>query len=220
MTVTVDLETPALLEELGPGPPRRARGHPEPQRPDLDPRRVGRIADGLAVARRSTASLAVIVCLGLDTVLSPSMEPTFGPGDLLITRAMPAAEIAVGDVLILPIPEGGSLTASTTVGDGAAAGDRYVHRVVAVTYRDGKPVLTTQGDNNEAVDPWQLQIDSAKVPAVVTSVPDVGKLSLVTQGAAVRITLILLVAGSPGSTSTGMLPGLRRRAWRRAAAWC
>lgn len=163
-------------------------------------RRVGRILSGTALALVALTAItaAVIVVafrLAFAPVLSPSMEPTFGPGDLLITRALPANQIAVGDVIILPVPQGGSLTASTGVGEGAQAGDRYVHRVIDVSYRDGKPVVKTQGDNNPAPDPWQLQIDSAQVPEVVTAVPNVGKLSLLTQAAWVRITLILLVAG-------------------------
>jgi signal peptidase len=144
----------------------------------------------VALAAVAGAVVVVMMRLSFAPVLSPSMEPTFGPGDLLVTRALDAAEIKVGDVLVLPVPTGGTLS-----GTEGAAGDRYVHRVVSVTRQNGLPVVKTKGDNNGAVDPWQLRIDSAQVPVVVADVPNVGRLSLITQGAGIRIALIVLVAG-------------------------
>jgi signal peptidase I len=157
--------------------------------------RAARAVSGVllaVVALTAVAGAVVVVTMRLSfaPVLSASMEPAFGPGDLLLTRALDAAEIQVGDVLVLPVPTGGTLT-----GTEGASGDRYVHRVVSVTRQNGLPVVKTKGDNNDAVDPWQLRIDSAKVPVVVADVPNVGRLSLITQGAGVRIALIVLVAG-------------------------
>lgn len=56
-------------------------------------------------------------------VISGSMEPGIVTGDLLIDRAMPSAEVAIGDVLSLPSSHTGKLvthrvTAITPTGDG------------------------------------------------------------------------------------------------------
>ena len=183
---------------------RSGRRSPRPGRPRSGPpgrdgrgasHRVGRILSGLALATAAIAAvvgaiLVVTLRLSFAPVLSPSMEPAFGPGDLLITRAMDAADIKVGQVLVLPVPANGRLA-----GTEGASGDRYVHRVISVTTQAGLPVVKTKGDNNDAVDPWQLRIDSAHVPVVVGDVANVGRLSLITQGAGVRIALILVVAG-------------------------
>lgn len=188
MTATLDALDAAPLD------PSRA---PRPARSGRSWRahRVARAVSGAALAIAAIAAvtgaiLVVTLRLSFAPVLSPSMEPAFGPGDLLITRAMGAADIKVGQVLVLPVPTNGRLA-----GTEGASGDRYVHRIVSVTYQNGLPVVKTKGDNNDAVDPWQLRIDSAQVPVVVNDVPNLGRLSLMTRGAGVRIALILTVAG-------------------------
>lgn len=133
----------------------------------------------------TAAVLVVVLRVGFSPVLSESMQPQFGPGDLVLTRPMDATEVAVGDVIILPIP----------ASDGKATGERYTHRVMAVTAKDGLPVVTTKGDNNVAVDPWTLRIDSAKVPQVVADVPHLGRLSLLARGTGPRLGLLVVVAG-------------------------
>jgi signal peptidase I len=145
-------------------------------------RGLGGVALALtALAALGVAVLVVLLKLAFAPVLSPSMEPVFGAGDLLVTRALDASAVQVGQVIVLPVPD--------------APGQRYVHRVVEVTQEDGKPVVRTQGDNNAAADPWALRIDSAQVPLVVGSAPDAGRLALLTQGTGLRIALILVVAG-------------------------
>lgn len=157
---------------------------PKAQRRALRPVRfVGHLLLAVAaVAALLGAGTVVVQKLGFAPVLSPSMVPTFAPGDLLITKPQPAQDIEVGDVVVLPLPD--------------SPGQRYVHRVVTVG-RDaaGLPTVTTKGDANAAVDPWTLTVTSEKVPTVVTSVPSLGKLALHTNGAALRIPLLLLVAG-------------------------
>ena len=61
----------------------------------------------LALAAITAVSGAVYVAverIGFAPVLSPSMVPTFNPGDLIVTKSEPAADIRVGQVLSLPIP--------------------------------------------------------------------------------------------------------------------
>ncbi len=187
MTATLDTDLDAV--------PATESDATSPRRRDLRSGRTWRALTGAVLALSAIAAvvgaiLVVTLRLSFAPVLSPSMEPAFGPGDLVVTRALDAQNIKVGDVLVLPIPANGKLT-----GTEGASGDRYVHRVVAVTRQNGLPVVKTKGDNNGAVDPWQLRIDSTQVPQIVADVPNVGRLSLLTQGAGIRIVLILAVAG-------------------------
>lgn len=164
-------------------PPRTAA-----RRRRFGPRRVLRLVTSALLALAATAALVgagvvVVQRLGFSPVLSPSMLPAFGPGDMIITRPLAAQDIQVGDVVVLPLPD--------------SPGQRYVHRVIKVeTDPEGLPAVSTKGDNNEDPDPWRLSITSERVPEVVTSVPKAGQLALRTNGAQLRVPLLLLVAGA------------------------
>lgn len=104
-------------------------------RPFAVARRVVRAVAGLllgltAVAAVTGAALVLFLHLGFAPILSPSMQPALAPGDLALTRTVPAHEVAVGDVVVLPRPD--------------APGERYAHRVVSVTHSDGQPVVRTK----------------------------------------------------------------------------
>jgi signal peptidase len=125
--------------------------------------------------------------LGFAPVLSPSMEPTFHPGDLVITKPEPATDIKVGQIVALPVP--------------SSPGQRYVHRIISVKTKDGLPLVRTQGDANPAPEPFAMRIDSASVPRVVATVPYLGRLSILLQHSktrlvvtAITLTAILLAA--------------------------
>jgi signal peptidase I len=178
--VTTAVPVPAPLLDV----PRRTAA---PQRRGWGPRRVLRLLLNVVLALVAGAAVtgaAVVVVqrLGFAPVLSPSMVPAFAPGDMLVTKPLPAADVAVGDVIVMPLPE--------------QPGQRYVHRVIKVeTDADGLPAVMTKGDNNEEPDPWRLSITSAQVPEVVATVPRAGRLALKTNGAQLRVPLMLLVAG-------------------------
>jgi signal peptidase len=129
----------------------------------------------LAAAALVGAALTLVLHLGFAPVLSPSMEPAFSPGDLVVTRPVAAADVRVGDVVVLPRPD--------------APGERYAHRVVEA---DG-PVVRTKGDANAAADPQKLRIVSETVPVVVADVPAVGRVALLGGNAWVRIGIILVI---------------------------
>lgn len=94
------------------------------------------VALGLAVA---LAGLPAVVGGSALTVLSPSMVPTFAPGDVVVIRPRPVAGIAVGDVITFTARD--PRTSSTRV---------VTHRVVGV---EPGPVFHTRGDANEDPDP-------------------------------------------------------------------
>lgn len=178
MSAAIPVPAP-LLDVPAPAPPRRRR---------TGPRQVVRflLSSVLAVAALAAlvgSGVVVVQRLGFSPVLSPSMVPAFGPGDMIVTKPLATEQIRVGDVIVLPLPD--------------APGQRYVHRVIAVeTDDDGLPAVKTKGDNNEDPDPWRLSITSDKVPSVVASIPKAGRLALYTNGASLRVPLMLLVAGA------------------------
>lgn len=84
------------------------------------------------------------------TVLSGSMRPH-----------LPAPnQVKVGQIITYAIPEG----------------DRHVvsHRVVEVVRDGDRPVIRTQGDANNAPDPWLSQVEDDTVWQVRYAVPYVG----------------------------------------------
>ncbi|MBU2697100.1 signal peptidase I [Pimelobacter sp. 30-1] len=87
---------------------------------------------------------------------SGSMSPTYDAGALGIAHEVPAADIAVGDVV--------------SVRD--ARGDRVTHRVLAVEHRGERSVLTLRGDANDVTDAQTYTVASAD--RVVAGVPHAG----------------------------------------------
>ena len=105
-------------------------------------------------------AMAVAVQVGgfqVTRVLSPSMEPTFAPGDLVLIRPTDAADLSIGDIPMLPDPEVPQI--------------QYVHRVVNVdASRPGEVWVVTKGDNNPSEDN-PVTVITEQVPVVVASIP-------------------------------------------------
>lgn len=120
-------------------------------------------------------------------VLSPSMVPTFSPGDLVVVRSVDTMDLNVGDIPMLPDPDEPAYL--------------YVHRIISIQKDSerGEVSVVTQGDANPASD-TPVTIVSEKVPQVVLSVPlGILNLSSITfnwslwvLGGAVAVFLILL----------------------------
>lgn len=147
--------------------------------------RVSRALSGLLLAFVAVGSVtgAVLVVRWRMTfvpVLSPSMAPAYAAGDLAVTRQLATADIAPGQVLVLPVPD--------------APGQRFVHRVVEVRRQAGRTELRTRGDANTATDPWTLRITSDDVPRVVGHVDRAGHLPALLRGDAARLALLAAVA--------------------------
>lgn len=143
----------------------------------------------------AAVGMALAVQVGgfqVTRVLSPSMEPTFSPGDLVIIRPVPAVDIVPGDIPMLPDPDVPQI--------------QYVHRVQQVdTSRPGEVWILTKGDNNPSEDS-PVTVITEKVPVVVASLP-LSRVplptltwngSLLLLGAAVVVFLVLLFAPSRG----------------------
>jgi signal peptidase len=153
----------------------------------------------LIVAMTASVALAFTVVherIGFQPVLSPSMVPTFRPGDLLLTKAEPASAVKVGQVVELPIPN--------------EPGQRYSHRIISVTMKDGKPVVRTKGDANPAPESFSLRIDSPTVPVVIATVPGVGRLSVVLQRRWLRLLIAALTIGFGVVAAKRLVQSVRR----------
>jgi len=70
-------------------------------------------------------------------VLSGSMSPAIGPGDIILVDAVPIEAVEVGDVVTFNRGEGAPTT----------------HRVIDIAQTDGERALVTKGDANEEADP-------------------------------------------------------------------
>lgn len=114
-------------------------------------------------------AVLVLILLGLlphtgwyrtETVLSGSMRPMFGPGDLVVVTPERTRDVRAGQVISLHIP----------------VGDRHVqtHRVVAVLRGGDNPIVRTKGDANNARDPWVSKLQGTTAWRVRLVVPKAG----------------------------------------------
>ncbi len=123
--------------------------------------------------------------LGIRPVLTGSMRPTYGPGALLVTKAVPARDVRPGMIVVFTPP-----------GDHA----QFAHRVTSVTGPASQPVITTKGDANPAPDPWHTQLTSASVPEVVAEIPWVGRVLVGMHGG---LQIALIIMGGLGAAVAG-----------------
>ncbi len=94
------------------------------------------------------------------TILSGSMEPRFGAGDMVIATPAPTSSVRVGDVITYEAP----------------IKDRPVvtHRVVRVDSSGRQPVVVTRGDANTADDPWRARLTSDTIWRQQAVIPGAG----------------------------------------------
>lgn len=162
-------------------------------------RRAGRWVARAALL--ASVALALLVAVGPRTgayrtltVLSASMEPTFGPGSVVVVRPVPVSELAVGDVITYDVP----------VEDGRVV----THRVIRIDRGAAVPTVRTKGDANAAPDPWAIELTGDVVWRTETSIPWLGYVIGALREPAV--SRILVVAGP---VLLGLL--LVAQVWRR-----
>jgi signal peptidase len=109
------------------------------------------------------------------------MSPDLMPGDLLLARRLPAAEIQQGDVLTLNSPRTGNFV---------------THRVVDVSPSGDHLEVTMQGDANPIPDAEVYEVPTtSQVWHPVASIPAIGAISLrMTQSPLAIPALISLLA--------------------------
>ena len=112
------------------------------------------------VGALSVLLVIVVLASGLRplVVISGSMEPGIPTGSLILSRTVSAADLAVGDVVTVPRPDGrGPVT----------------HRIVAIDAEgEGSVALELQGDANASKDPQPYTVTEAGLLQV--TLPHVG----------------------------------------------
>jgi signal peptidase len=78
------------------------------------------------------------------TVLSGSMRPSFGPGDVIVVAPEPSSSLRVGQVISFATPTAGHPVET--------------HRVVAIRRPGDNPIVETKGDANNTRDPWAAEL--------------------------------------------------------------
>ena len=151
------------------------------------PRRWLRIAFDLLLRLALGSALAIFVLLALvphtglyrpETVLSGSMKPYFGAGDLVIVTPESMRDVRVGQVISFHIP----------------TGDHHVqtHRIVAVLRGGPHPLIRTKGDANSAPDPWTARLDGSTTWRVRAVVPKLGWLIVWLRDPLLRLLTVFL----------------------------
>jgi signal peptidase len=94
------------------------------------------------------------------TVLSGSMRPGIQPGDVIVVTPERPSQLRVGQAITYQIP---------------VEDHRVVtHRVIEILERGDAPVFRTQGDANNAPDPWLARLDGDTVWRERFAVPGLG----------------------------------------------
>jgi signal peptidase len=165
--------------------------------PAPDAERILRPASGRErIAGRATTALlaislalAAVVALGAvagyrgEVILTGSMRPALDPGDLVVMRNTPAAELRPGQIVSFRNRSGATIT----------------HRVRTVAaQRSGRLTVTTQGDANNAPERWDTTA-GATVGRLVATLPQVGQVTRWTGSSTGRLLVLgaigLLIAG-------------------------
>jgi len=135
----------------------------------------------LGVAFAVFLLLALLPHTGLyrtETVLSNSMKPYFGAGDLLVVTPEPLRDVRVGQVISIHVPNG----------------DHHVqtHRIVQVVRGGAHPVVRTKGDANDARDQFTARLDGKTAWRVRVVVPKVGWLIVWLRNPLLRLLTVFL----------------------------
>jgi signal peptidase len=135
----------------------------------------------LGVALAAFLLLAILPHTGLyrvETVLSNSMKPYFGAGDLLVVTPEPLRDVRVGQVISIHVPNG----------------DHHVqtHRIVQVVRGGAHPVVRTKGDANDARDQFTARLDGKTAWQVRHVVPKLGWLIVWLRNPLVRLLTVFL----------------------------
>ena len=153
--------------------------------------------------------LVALVCLprlaGVTpfTVLSGSMEPALGVGDVVLSRKSSPLDVRPGDVVTFEDPSRG--------------GELVTHRVERMRRTGGEVTFVTRGDANDVSERWTVAADGTIGRATIR-VPKVGYVLSWTSGRDGKLALIVVPATLLVLLELVGLLGLRRRPAAEGAA--
>jgi signal peptidase I len=166
-------------------------------------RRFIKTASKVTVGLISGSTVAFAVAYAALTVVgykpvavySGSMEPSIPVGGLALDRAIPASDVAVGDVI--------------TFSDPYVKGRLVTHRVIDILQTPHGLAYRTKGDANPGRDPWTIRL-TGQVGRVSFTVPVVGYVLFYSHTREVRGALI-------GVAALALLFAMLRWIWRKEA---
>jgi signal peptidase I len=98
---------------------------------------------------------------GFSPILTGSMAPSANPGDLYITRLVPASTLQVGDVIAI---------------NNQIIGTYYSHRIHEMRIVNGALRIITKGDANESPDRDPFMISPvSEVSMTISLIPNIGQ---------------------------------------------
>ena len=154
---------------------------------------------------RMLVSTAVLAFLGLAvgphvldyrtmTMLTGSMAPVIDPGDVVVSTPLDIEDVQVGMVITYHIP----------IDDHRVV----THRVIDVQRSaDGTVTVQTQGDANDAPDPWTAVLTGDTAYQVQAVVPEIGHLITALRSSTLSTLFVQLV---PVALGVWMLLGIWR----------
>ncbi len=151
----------------------------------------------LGISVLMTALIVIPAILGYHRYVidGESMEPTIPYGSVVYNKAVPVAELAVGDVITFQPPSEYNVSQPVT------------HRIISIEKNeDGKRVYRTMGDNNAAPDPWAFTLDHPTQSRVSFHIPYIGYVYIALSVWWVRFLAIVL-------------PALAGAVWLGVALW-
>lgn len=178
------------------------------------PRRTARLGSwalNLVLVLMTLAGAAYLApsVLGYEryVITGGSMSGTFEKGSIAFEKAVPVADLKVGDIITYQPPADSGVTHLVT------------HRIVSIkTDKTGARQLQTKGDANPDRDPWRFQLTDTEQPVVRHTVPMVGFAFVALADREVRMIAIGVPAGLIALLSLAELFGGVREQWsgRRA----
>jgi signal peptidase len=130
-------------------------------------------------------------------VLSGSMRPGLPVGGAVVTHRVPVTSLHQRDVIVFHPPD--------------RPRELVVHRIVAIDSGAAGTVVQTQGDANDAPDPWRLTLHGDTVYRAQLSVPFLGYASVWMHSPTGRRVLLVLGLLLVGGAAFGRQPGWRKR---------
>ena len=98
---------------------------------------------------------------GFSPILTGSMQPSANPGDLFITRLVPASSLQVGDIIAI---------------NNQITGTYYSHRINEMRMVNGALRIITKGDANESPDREPFMVSPvSEVSKAIKIVPNIGQ---------------------------------------------
>jgi signal peptidase I len=156
---------------------------------------------GFALCLVLAAGMLALPLLGYQryVITGGSMGGTIERGSVVWDKAVPVADLHVGDVITYTPPRGSGPEGLVT------------HRIVWIGRKDGSRAFRTKGDANDSMDPWTFHLDGHTQARVAFHVPYLGRALAVASDRALRMTVVGLLA-------LLIVAGALSRLWRDAGA--